>query len=54
MKQWIYAGMLGLLLSGPWQALQAVAIRPAKEKEPAPFIDLQPKANHKLTEADLA
>jgi len=50
MKQWIYPSLLGLLLLGYWQTLRAVAIRPAKEKEPAPFIDLQPKANHKLTD----
>jgi hypothetical protein len=48
MKQWIIAGMAGLLLSGPWQALQAVAIRPAKEKDLVPYLDLQPKANQKL------
>jgi beta-galactosidase len=40
----------GLLLSGHWQTLRAVAVRPAKEKATTPYIDLQPKANHKLTD----
>jgi hypothetical protein len=42
--------LTGLLLFGNWQTLLAVAIRPVKEKEPGPFIDLQPKANHKVTD----
>ena len=42
--------LTGLLLSGRGQTLRAVPIRPVKEKPTTPFIDLQPKANHKLTD----
>jgi hypothetical protein len=40
--------LAGLLLSGCWQTLRAVPIRRAKET--TTFLDLQPKANQKLTD----
>ena len=41
--------LAGLLLSGPWPTLRAVPLRPGKETTTT-FLDLQPKANQKLTD----